>query len=62
VADIRNPNLINNFVEVADAEMNYGLLCYDDVDTKMLEVICRSSSIPQFLLTHRRITNTLYKG
>jgi len=53
--------VINNFVEVTDSGVN-GLLCYDDVDTKTLEVLCRSSSTPQFLMAHRSNTHSLYRG
>ena len=86
VADIRNPSLVNNFVEVTDTGVKSvndigvndigsgvkdtrvndigvnGLLCYDDVDTKTLEVLCRSLSPPQYLLAHRYNTHNLYKG
>ena len=61
VADRRNPVITNNFVEVNNSGID-GLLCYDDVDTKTLEVLCRSSSTPQFLLAHRSKAHSLYKG
>lgn len=60
VADSRNPGLINNFIELAGTKP--GLICYDDVDTKALEVLCRSHSPPQYLLAHRHNTHTLYTG
>ena len=61
VTDTRNPLVVNNFIEVTDTGVN-GLLCYDDVDTKTLEVICRSSSPPQYLMAHRYNTHNLYEG
>ena len=62
VADSRNPALVNNFVEVAGEGSEFGLMCYDDVDAKTLEVLCRSSSPSQFFLAHRYNTHTSYKG
>ena len=61
-ADPRNPALVNNFVEVADDNMKYGLLCYDDVDAKTLEVLCRSGSRPQYFHARRHMDNTAYIG
>lgn len=37
-------------------------MCYDDVDIKTLEVLCRSSSPPKYFLAHRYNTHTLYEG
>jgi len=63
--DPLNPTRKNTYVEVnAGRELGgYGLLCLDDVDAEMAQVLCRCANPdPKFLLSYRSSPLTAYKG
>ena len=56
-------NINDNHVEVAvSSNHGYGLVCYDDVDTMMSSVLCRSLPDPKFLVTYQSSKVASYTG
>jgi len=53
---------VKPFVEIANNASGYGLMCYDDMDVTVAEVICRSLGEPKFLDTYKKDTHFTYTG
>jgi len=63
--DPLNPARKNTYVEVnaGSALGGYGLLCFDNVDTEMAQVLCRCAKPhPRFFLSQRPSPLKTYKG
>ena len=51
-----------HYVEVSGDGGEVGVLCYDDTDTMMATVLCRSLPNPSFLSTYLASSLDSYKG
>ena len=63
--DPLNPARRNTYVEVNAGSTlgGYGLLCFDNVDVEMAQVVCRCASPdPKFFLSYRSSPLRTYKG
>ena len=50
------------FVEIADNKSSYGLLCFDDMDVRAAEAMCKSLHRPAFLETYKQGNHSRYSG